>query len=181
MTAELLANYQAATVAAATTVAKGDALANYIGGVFEQLDGVSCAEKKVVSDDQSQELDVILWNERNPGPLGLDFLPSIVPVEAKNWSRPVGAAEIAWFKDKVVQGGVFQGGWAAGLLVAPEGITGSHDDARFAAAVILRARQEKVAMIVATPDELAHDAAELREYLKARLIGLVAGRAGLPS
>lgn len=178
MTAAQYDAYSAATAAAQSTVEKGEALTDYIVAVIEQLDGVTCDGRNAFSDDHSQELDAIFWNERSPGPTGLDFFASIFFVEAKNWIKPVGAAEVAWFKEKIVQGGHFQERRAIGLLVAPHGVTGLEHDKQFAAAIVLRARQEGVHIVVVTPEQLAIEAADLRELLRRRLVDLAAGRVG---
>lgn len=178
MTADRFAAFSAETDAAQSTVEKGEALTDYIVAVIEQLDGVTCDERNIFSDDHSQELDAIFWNEQTPGPTGLNFFAMIFFVEAKNWTRPVGAAEVAWFKEKVLQGGHFHQGRAIGLLVAPHGVTGLEREARFATAIVLRARQEGVHIVVVTPEQIAIGPADLRELLKRRLVDLAAGRVG---
>lgn len=178
MSAARHAAFLAATDAAQSTVEKGDALTEYIVDIVEQLEGVTCEQAKVFSDDHSQELDAVFWNERHAGAQGLDFFASIFFVEAKNWTKPVGAAEVAWFKEKILQGGHFQEGRAIGLLVAPHGVTGFKREASFAAAIILRAKQEGVHILVVTPQQIAVGASELRDLLKSRLIELAAGRVG---
>lgn len=177
--AQAYATYKAATAAAATTTDKGDVLAAYIQNIFSAVDGVQVHDVKMWNDARSSEIDVMLWNERTAGPNGLDFLPSIVLVEAKNWTHAVGSSEVAWFKEKVLSGGDYSLGPAAGILVSPEGVTGQHDDSRFAAAIILDSRRE-VRLLVVSPGDIALEPPALRELLRTRLCDLAAGRAGLP-
>jgi hypothetical protein len=180
--AGMFAAFEAATVAAQSTTARGDALADYIAQIFEQLDGVTLYQKGVWSDDHSQELDVMLWNEKVPSDAGIDFLSHILLVEAKNWERRVGSAEVAWFKEKVRVGGDESDGYMLGILVAPKGITGQDgpsDDHKFAVQIILNARAERIRLLVLTPEEIAVDAAGLRLLIRDRMMALVAGRAGI--
>jgi hypothetical protein len=177
---ELLAQLDAETAAATKPTQRGDALARFIEQIMCQLDGVSLHETKVFSDDRSQELDVILWNERLPGLTGLSFFPFIVFVEAKNWDERVGSSEVAWFKEKVRLSGDYAGTGAIGILVASNGVTGDRDDRDFAVAVIRAARAERVFIIVARPADLAVEPPDLREFLRRRVCDLAGGRVGLP-
>lgn len=176
--AQAYATYQAASAAAATTTESGDALATYIGAVFGAVDGVHVHGAKLWNDAHSSEIDIMLWNERIPGPTGLNFLPSIVVVEAKNWTHPVGSCEVAWFKEKVRMNGDSSSGPPVGILVSPEGVTGQMDDSKFASAIILSSRKE-ARLIVVSPPEIAREPPELRELIRTRLCDLAAGRAGL--
>jgi hypothetical protein len=177
--AQMLEAFNHSTANAPSSTARGDALANYVSDIFSQVTGITVYDSKVFSDDRSQELDVILWNEQDGSDSGIDFLPNIILVEAKNWDHPVGAAEVAWFKEKIRQGGDYSGTGAVGILIAPHGVTGQKHDRDFAAAVILRARSENVRILVAAPDELSLDAKQLRALIKNRLCALAAGHAGL--
>lgn len=177
--AALHADFLARSAAATTTRQKGDALEEYVCAVFGRLAGVIVHERHLRDDQHVQEIDVMLWNERDSGPSGLSFLPHIIVVEAKNWARPVGAAEVAWFKEKVRTSGDFAGDGAVGILVAAAGVTRDRADRQFAAGIIRDARHEGIKLLVARPEHLVCDAAGLRELLRRRLCDLAAGRVGL--
>lgn len=174
------AQYVADTATAQDTTARGLVLNEYLQDVFARIDGVKVDSVECWSDDESQEVDILLWNEKVSGSEGLSFLPSIVFVEAKNWERSVGSPEVAWFKEKVRTGGDYSEGGAVGILVAPNGVTGTTKDRTFATSIILKARSDNVRLLVVTPEELAVEAAGLRELVRSRLCGLAADRAGLP-
>ncbi len=91
--AERYAAYKKRTAGAAATTERGDALADYAAEMLSTLKGVKLDRKKVISSDRSQEIDVVMWNERFSGKNALRFLSHTIFVEAKNWDYPVGAAE----------------------------------------------------------------------------------------
>jgi hypothetical protein len=175
----LHADFLARSAAATTTRQKGDALEEYVCAVFRRLAGVIVHERHLRDDQHVQEIDVMLWNEQDSGPNGLSFLPHIIVVEAKNWTRPVGAAEVAWFKEKVRTSGDFAGDGAVGILVAAAGVTRDRADRQFAAGIIRDARPEGIKLLVVRPEHLVCDAAGLRDLLRRRLCDLAAGRVGL--
>jgi hypothetical protein len=162
--------------AAKTPIEKGKALEEFVVATFTQLRGVTVHDRNVRDDNEVQEIDVLLWNEQEIGRSGLSFLPNTIFVEAKNWMRMVGAAEVAWFKEKVRSGGDYGTGGATGILVAANGVTGDGSDRKFAADIILRARAEQVRLLVVRPEELDLGPADVRELLKRRVSDLAGGR-----
>jgi len=179
--AERFAAYEKRTAGGCSTTERGDALADYAAEALSTLKGVKLDGKKVISSDRSQEIDVVMWNERLPGKKGLRFLSHTIFVEAKNWDCPVGAAEVAWFKEKVRINGDYSGGGATGILLALSGVTGEKYDRDFAVAIIHSARGEKVRILVVRPSDLAVEPKTLREFFRQRVTDLASGKIVLPT
>lgn len=179
--AERYAAYEKRTAGATTTTERGNALADYAAEMLSTLNGVKLDRKKVISSDRSQEIDVVMWNERLAGESGLFFLSHTIFVEAKNWDYPVGAAEVAWFKEKVRINGDYSGGGATGILLALNGVTGEQYDRDFAVAIIQNARVEKVRILVVRPSHLAVEPTDLREFFRQRVTDLASGKVVLPT
>lgn len=125
---------------------KGVALEHFCAEFFGSVPGITVAERNLLSDAHSQEIDIVLDND---WPECLRLLGDPFFVEAKNWSSPVGSAEVAWFDWKLRLGGV-----TGGLLVAANGITGSSADGTSARAIVKQASLEGRQIYVVTPDEL---------------------------
>lgn len=96
---------------------------------------------------ENEELDLVMSNGHAVN--GLPPLGPYFSVECKNWSKPVGSAEICWFATKLRRSGQ-----RFGVLVAANGVTGNHADltaAHFEAATALREGQ---AVVLLTLPEL---------------------------
>lgn len=126
---------------------KGAALEDFCAEFFGSVPGITVAERNVLSDAHSQEIDLVLDNDWPAD--GLDHLGDPFFVEAKNWMHPVGSAEVAWFDWKLRLGGI-----TGGFLVAANGITGSVADGKSARAIVKQASIEHRWIYVVTPDEL---------------------------
>lgn len=131
----------------ASATNKGAALEDFCAEFFGSIPGITIAERNALSDAHSQEIDIVLDNDRTYD--GLDMLGDPLFVEAKNWSKPVGSAEVAWFDWKLRLGGIRDG-----FLVAANGITGSRGDGTSARAIVKQAAIEQRTILVVTPDEL---------------------------
>jgi hypothetical protein len=93
----------------------------------------------------AEEIDLVVWNDRQEGVFA-SWEP-VFFVECKNWSSPVGVADVVVFIDKLRRVGLKNG-----LLVARNGLTG---DARKDACLLLReALRDGIRIIVFTLDEL---------------------------
>jgi hypothetical protein len=118
----------------ATTVDQGRALEDLVCYLFEAIPGIEVTERNVTNPFGTEEIDVAFWNDQaRPG---LWFLPTTLLVECKNWSRPVGSAEVAYFVRKLQNRGL-----DLGFLIATRGVTGSTGtltDAHFEIAAALR-------------------------------------------
>jgi hypothetical protein len=130
-----------------TSTNKGKALEDFCAEFFGAIPGVTVAEKRVIDDAHSQEVDLILDNEQHAD--GLRNLSQILFVEAKNWSQRVGSAEVAWFDWKIRLSG-----YAQGFLVVANGVTGRQEDRTSAWQILWQANIEGRRLIVLTPDEM---------------------------
>lgn len=74
---------------AATSDAKGKALEDLACYLFGQVPGISITERNPFNAFATEEIDVALWNEQDPA--GLKSFDSVILVECKSWSKPVGS------------------------------------------------------------------------------------------
>ncbi|MHB8577256.1 MAG: restriction endonuclease [Dehalococcoidia bacterium] len=113
---------------------------------------------------RSQEIDIVLWNDRVPA--GLWFLPEILLVECKNWTNPTGSAEVAWFDHKIRSLGQ-----EYGILIAANGITGDRRRLDFAHDIVRYALGQRRRLLVVTAADLRNltRPAEISELLKRKL------------
>lgn len=132
---------------AQTTAEKGKALEDLISYVFQKVLGVEVAMRNKLNAFQTEEIDVSLWNNKHLK--GLHFLPNILLVECKNWSKPLGSAEVAYFVQRLTNRGVDYG-----TLVASNGITGNAKDFTAARLEITLALKSGIRVIVLTREEI---------------------------
>jgi hypothetical protein len=130
-----------------TAVERGCALEDLIAVVFAAIPGVEVRARNAKSVFDNEELDLVMANRgASDGP---PFPGSYFSVECKNWSRPVGSAEVSWFATKLRRSSQ-----SFGVLVAANGVTGRPGDltaAHFEAATALTEGQ---AVVVLTLREL---------------------------
>lgn len=131
-----------------TTTDKGRALEDLICYLFEQVPGLSIGKRNAVNTFGSEEIDVAFWNRRDAE--GFYFLPNIILVECKNWSKPVGSEEVSWFDSKLKRRGQ-----SFGILVAANGITGSPERIDAAHEIIRVALSEGRQLVVITRTEIS--------------------------
>ena len=103
--------------AATTTTEQGKALEDLICFVFEKLPGISVTRRNETNSFQTEEIDIAFCDEQHAK--GLPFLPNVILVECKNWSKTVGSEQVNWFDTKLRNRGL-----SFGILVASNGITG---------------------------------------------------------
>ena len=77
------------------------------------------------------------------------LLPDIILVECKNWSSPVGSAEVVSFDRKVEDRGL-----TVGVLVATNGITGNADDRTQAQSILASSLARNRRIVVITSAEI---------------------------
>lgn len=104
-----------------TTVEKGKALEDLICYLVEKVPGIEVVKRNQLNAFDTEEIDVAFWN--NQAPNGFYFLPHIILVECKNWSKPVGSQEVSYFANRLRNRGCDYG-----ILVATNGITGVAED-----------------------------------------------------
>lgn len=154
-----------------TANARGKALEDLVAAIFETVTGVEVRARNAKSVFENEELDLLMTNRG-----GADGLPALGPffsVECKNWSRPVGSTEVAWFATKLRRSNQ-----SFGVLVAANGVTGRPTDmtaANFEAATALTEGQ---AVVVLTLREIGWigSGEELADVLTEKYAHLVARR-----
>lgn len=137
-----------AIAAEANPERKGRLLEEMIAGLFGGIPGLALDGEDVVNAFQSEEIDLIFWNEQHE--LGFRFLDCPLIVECKGWSRPIAGREVRYFatelKDKGRRNGVF---------VALNGITGDEQNLTAAFFHVAAAMIEGVQVLVLNGEELA--------------------------
>jgi hypothetical protein len=164
--ARLLREADAATDAT-TQGKKFEDLAAYL---FGAVPGIQVTERNEYSAFGTEEIDIACWNERHPDGLASIEFPAIILIECKNWSRPVGSLEVAWFIMKV-----WGRGQRFGILLAANGITGNGRDLSRAHQLIARALSQGTHILVITREEIAalNTSRDLVQLLKTKLTRLV--------
>jgi len=102
---------------AANTKEKGDAYEELLAYVIGKTPGITITRRNILNDAHSEEIDIAFFNEQKPN--GFFFLPNFILAECKNWSGPLGSAEVNWFDTKLRNRGL-----SFGILFATNGITG---------------------------------------------------------
>jgi hypothetical protein len=97
-----------------TTTDQGRALEDLACYLFEATPSISIAERNALNIFRTEEIDVAFWNDQHRR--GFRFLPNVLLVECKNWARPVGGAEVAYFVRRLQNRGL-----NFGFLIAPRG------------------------------------------------------------
>jgi restriction endonuclease len=153
----------------ATNAVKGAALEKAIRHAFTQIPGVACEMQDALNSFKGEEVDLLLSNLAHEDGLA-QFGPELL-VEAKNWSKKVGAMEINWFATKMRRRNVPEG-----VLVAAKGITGDAELLTAARQQIAFSLTEGQPILVLLRDELESvpsggRLAELLHKKRAELIG----------
>jgi hypothetical protein len=101
--------------AAASAHDKGVTLEALAAYLFGEIEGIEIRETNV--NAPSEEVDLLLWNAKRDEV----FVPwdSVIPVECKNWSAPVGASALDNFVAKIRLKHL-----STGIFVAANGVTG---------------------------------------------------------
>lgn len=137
----------AACYGAPTTAERGKTLEDFLEYTFSTFPGVQVLARDARMG--SQELDLVLWNDRR-----CDYFSAAGPeliVEAKNWDAAVGSAEVAWFLEKMRQRHVTHG-----FFVTRSGVTGECRDGRDGALdTLFGTLRDGLRPVVVTLDEMA--------------------------
>ena len=151
------------------TAQKGRALEDFICALFEAVPGIEIIERNVLNAFATEELDVALWNGQSRA--GLHFLPTLLLIECKNWSNPIGSQEISYFAARLHQRNCDHG-----LLIAANGITGVDADLTAAHFQLATALASGVRILVFRLAELQdlRTTQELCVAIKRKLCQLVA-------
>ncbi|MBS1778723.1 MAG: restriction endonuclease [Bacteroidetes bacterium] len=131
----------------ATNQIKGAAFEDLACYLFQTIPGISIALRNQMNAFNNEEIDVAVWNDK---PIrGLHFLPNILLIECKNWSKPVSSVEVAWFCQKLQSRGQ-----DFGILIANMGITGDQADLTAAHYTLAIHLAQKRTVIVITRAEI---------------------------
>lgn len=160
---------------ATTPADKGKALEDLICYLFEKVPGITRTLRNIRNWMESEEIDVALWNSGHPR--GLKSLPNMLLVECKNWSQPVGSAEVTVFVAKLENRGL-----EYGFLFAANGITGSAEDGKAAHSVISNALAKKIRIVVLGPKdvEVLKTGDDLARLIEEKLCRLIASGTAWP-
>lgn len=141
---ELLAR---ASDTGATNAARGRAYEDLFCCLLEGIPGVGPLMRDRLNTFGTEEVDVVVPNLRHPE--GLIRLPEVFLVECKNWSQPVGSAEVAYFTTRLTDRGC-----DFGVLVAANGVTGDPADRSAAHWHGATALRQRIRIVVITTQDL---------------------------
>jgi restriction endonuclease Mrr len=146
---------------------KGKALEDMVSHIFNRIPGVGLKNRDQKNVFEDQEIDLVFWNDQDSH--GLKFLPFIILVECKNWSKPVGADEVKLFDRKLDSNGI-----DIGVFIVTSRITGTTESLSSAHKTIADALREKRRIIVLSVDEIKiiNDTSQLVELFKKKLCDL---------
>lgn len=155
---------------AITAHEKGVALESLSEYLLSTLDGVEVVQRN--ANMAAEEIDLVVWNAQ------VDEIlrpwDSVIIVECKNWSAPVGAPQLDSFIGKIRRRAL-----KTGILIAANGVTGDYANGSAAnpvgAVEIIRAAlQDGIRVITITLDDLRVIATsdDLRRLIKHRYCGL---------
>jgi hypothetical protein len=134
--------------AATVTEEVGAALEDVVAWTLCSLPGIRILQRDFTNRGNSMELDLFLFNKHGQSPL--DFLPSFLIVECKNWTAPVGSATVRDFIGKL-----HSTHQEVGILVAANGVTGDAADQTSANDVIREAfDRDNIKLIVLTREDI---------------------------
>jgi Restriction endonuclease len=130
-----------------TRDAQGKSLEDLACYLFGLVPGISITERNPLNAFATEEIDVALWNEQDP--VGLKSFNSVILVECKAWSKPVGSDQVAWFLKKIENRGL-----DFGILLAMAGVTGDAQDKGQAHYEVAMALPKKIRLVVITRAEI---------------------------
>jgi predicted helicase len=154
----------------ATNQIKGKAFEDLACYLFETVPGVNSSARNVKNAFKNEEIDVAVWNDKATD--GLNFLPNIVLIECKNWTKPVSSIEVSWFATKLQSRGL-----DFGILIASKGVTGNAAELNAAHNTISIQLSMGRRIIVITRKEINTliDTDDMIELIKQKLLELVVG------
>jgi hypothetical protein len=146
---------------------KGKLVERLAGYIFGHIPGLVLDDQNVVNAYQSEEIDLVFWNDQLSD--GLRFLDCPLIIECKGWSEPVPGRELRYFasvlKDR---------GRRNGILVALSGITGAEGDLTAGFYHQAAAMIDGVLVLVVTGEELraTSHSSDLVRLLKRKILQL---------
>jgi hypothetical protein len=160
----------AACYGAPNAAERGRTLEDFLEYTFSAFPGIQVLARDARMG--SQELDLVLWNDRCCD--YFDAAGSELIVEAKNWDTAVGSAEVAWFLEKMRQRRVTHG-----FFVTRSGVTGECRDGRDGALdTLFGSLREGLRPVVITLDEMMSIAnhSDLTQLFKLKVARLLVRR-----
>ncbi len=128
--------------------AKGRIFEDLVLYLFNKFKGIRLADRNVLDGTGSQELDLLLWNNRIIS--SFDFLDPIIICECKNEAPPLSSAKVREFVHKLRTRGA-----NSGILISSSGISGQLNGYRFANSVIMDAlTMDRIKVIVIDREEI---------------------------
>ena len=132
---------------ASTAIEKGMALEELVVYIFDKIPGIEIYETDIMNFHQTEEIDVVLWNEKDEN--GLKNFPEIIFIECKNLASKVSTRDLAYFITKLRNKGL-----SFGILIASLGITGSESKSTRAHFEMPLALKEGIRIIVLTISDI---------------------------
>jgi len=154
---------------------KGRILEDIACVLFEAVPGIELRQRNVLNAFAAEEIDVAFWNGKHKN--GFPFLPFVILLECKNWSRPVGDQEVAVYIDRLRNRAL-----QFGILIALNGVTGDAQQLTAANFAIATALREGISLIVLTRQDL-ESLTSLRNFkrlLKAKILQLTVSGSSFP-
>jgi len=152
---------------ASNTKEKGNAYEELLAYVIGKTPGITITKRNILNDAHSEEIDIAFFNEQKPN--GFFFLPYFILAECKNWSHPLGSAEVNWFDAKLRNRGL-----SFGILFAANGISGDAANRTAARDVISNSLKEGRDIILLSHHDVIgmSDTNELCELIKIKICEL---------
>src|SRR5580692_8357858 len=102
---------------ATTNDEKGKIFESLVVYLFSKVPGIPQIRRNATSVFRSEELDLVIWNDKHPK--GLISLNTWIPVECKSSHSPIGSHDLQVFISKIERRAL-----DFGILIAWHGITG---------------------------------------------------------
>jgi hypothetical protein len=134
---------------------------------FPAIPGVELGGQNVLNAADTEEVDILFWNQRLPR--GLYHLETPFLVECKNWGKKVNGQAIQYFANTLKGRGCRDG-----ILIASKGITGDPGtltEAHYEIAVALR-EGKRILVVTRSELESLHTVRQLSLLLKDKIMDL---------
>ncbi|MDR3638498.1 MAG: restriction endonuclease [Isosphaeraceae bacterium] len=171
---QTIARYLKKADAAGTNDEKGDLFENLVEYLFSKVPGVPQVRRNVTSVFRSEELDLVVSNDKHPN--GLVSLNTWIPVECKTTRGPIGSHELQVFIAKIERRSLDFGisiAWR-GITGDAQLLTGAHDHASTALMKGIR-----IIVITRTDIEKLSSTEDLVGLIRTRLCDLFIKRSPL--
>lgn len=154
-------------LSASDSDSKGSALENLTEYLFSRIPGVIVESKDITNFAVSEEIDIALWNDKEPN--GLNHFPNIIFIECKYLNRSMSSNEVSSFIDKLVNRSL-----DFGIIVASKGISGTRENIRHAYQKINAALIRGIKIIIITFDDILAltDSSSLVKLVKKKFLRL---------